>query len=106
MVSVDLLYSGLMLTAGILSVGAGVLLTAAVVTLVPLPQKAQPSAATISSRGSGVSRGFPSRRLAPNDVPSNHVSPIHGSEESSPPRSLPQALPQRALLGRSVRLIQ
>jgi hypothetical protein len=107
MESVDLLYSGLMVTAGILSVGAGVLLTAAVVSLVPLPRKAQPSAATISSRGSGVSRrGFPLRRLAPSDVPSNHVSPSHGSEKSSSTRSLPEALSQRTLLGRPVRLIQ
>ena len=107
MESVDLLYSGLMLTAGILSIGAGVLLTAACVTLVPLPRRAQPSAATISSRGNGVSRrGFPSRRLASNDVPPSYVSPSYGSEESSSPRPLPEALSQRTLLGRPVRLIQ
>jgi hypothetical protein len=97
MEGVDLLYSGLMLTAGILSVGTGVLLTAALVTLVPLPRNQRTSTATISSRGSSVSR---------RDFPLKRASLNHGSEESPSPRSLSETLPQRIVLGRPVRLIQ
>ena len=80
----DLLYSGLMLAAGMLSLWTALLLTAAFVGLIPSLRKSAPSTATISS---------------------TERQP-HGTEESAPPRSLSEALPQRSILGRALRLIQ
>jgi len=78
----DLLYSGLMFAAGMLSVWTAVLVTATFVSLARSLRKSAPSAATISS--------------------TKH----HGAEEPTPPRSLLEALPQWSRLGRSLRLIQ
>jgi len=48
----DLLYSGLMFAAGMLSVWTALLLTATLVALAPSLRKSAPRAATISSIGS------------------------------------------------------
>jgi hypothetical protein len=65
----DLLYSGLMFAAeGMLLLWTAVLLTAAVVVLGPSARKSAPSAATISS------------------------TTVHGAEEPTSPRPLPDAL--------------
>lgn len=84
----DLLYSGLMFAAGMLSLWTALLLTAAFVFLSPWPRKSAPSAATISSR--------------------THTAayPDHGAEEATPSDSLPQASPQRSARRRTLRLIQ
>ena len=79
----DLLYSGLMFAAGMLSVWTALLLTATFVALAPSLRKSAPAAATISSR--------------------RRNSPHHGAEEPTPPRSLSEALPPRSHLGSSVR---
>ena len=78
----DLLYSGLMFAAGMLSLWTALLLTAAFVALAPSLRKSAPTAATISSTRS------------------------HAAEEPTPPRSLSEALPQRPHLGRVLRFIQ
>ena len=83
----DLLYSGLMFAAGMLSLWTALLLTATFVALAPALRKSAPDAATISSTRS-------------------HASAHHGTEESTPPSSLSEALPQRSVLGRSLRSIQ
>ncbi len=68
--NVDLLYSGMIFAAVILSAGTGVLLTAAFVTLLPWQRKSAPRAATISSS-------------------SGNLSFKHGAKEPTPSRSLP-----------------
>jgi hypothetical protein len=73
----DLLYSGLMFAAGMLSVWTALLLTAAFVILAPSFRKSAPPAATISSTTS--------RR-----------SLRHGAEEPTPPCSVSEALPQQS----------
>ena len=78
----DLLYSGLMFAAGMLSVWTVLLLTATLVGLAPALRKSAPAAATISS------------------------TEPHAAEEPTPPRSLSEALSQRSRLGRALRLIQ
>ena len=83
---VDLLYSGLMFAAGMLSLWTALLLTAAFIVLAPTLRKSAPSAATISSTRSRV--------------------PTHDPEEPTPPGSLSEALPQRSVLGRPLRSIQ
>src|SRR6266446_4439871 len=83
----DLLYSGLMFAAGMLSLWTALLLTATFVALAPALRKSAPSAATISSTRS-------------------HASTHHGAEEPTPPSSLSEALPQRSVLGRPLRSIQ
>ena len=83
---VDLLYSGLMFAAGMLSVWTALLLTAAFIVLAPELRKSAPTAATISSTGSG-----------------SHS--VHGAQESTPPRSLSEALPRRSHFGSSMRPI-
>jgi hypothetical protein len=83
----DLLYSGLMFAAGMLSLWTALLLTATFVALAPALRKSVPSAATISSTRS-------------------HAPTHHGAEESTPPSSLSEALPQRSVLGRPLRSIQ
>ena len=83
----DLLYSGLMFAAGMLSVWTALLLTATFVALAPTFRKSAPGAATISSTRS-------------------HVPKHHGAEELTPPGSLSEALPQRSVLGRPLRSIQ
>jgi hypothetical protein len=92
----DLLYSGLMFAAGMLSLWTALLLTAAFVALAPSLGKSAPAAATISSTSS---RDRKRRALA------DRALSDHGAEELTPPRSLSQALPQRSRLGRALRLI-
>jgi hypothetical protein len=93
----DLLYSGMMFAAGMLSLWTALLLTAAFVALAPSFQKSASSAATISSRRSLT---LNSRALGRSAL-SNH-----GAEESPSSHSLFKALPQRSVLGRIVRFIQ
>src|SRR5271157_6076773 len=83
----DLLYSGLLLAAGMLSVWTALLLTATLVALAPSLRKSAPTAATIS-------------------YTRPHGPTHHGAEEPTPPRSLPEALPRRCRLVRTLRLIQ
>ena len=80
----DLLYSGLMFAAGILSVWTALLLTATCVALAPALRNSAPTAATISS----------TRRDA-----LTH----HGAQETTSSDSLSEALPPRPQLGRSMR---
>jgi len=80
----DLLYSGLMFAAGMLSVWTALL--AAFAVLAPSLRKSASSTATISSTLSSTQR--------------------HAAEEPTSPRSLSEALPQRSGLGRALRLIQ
>ena len=75
----DLLYSGLMFAAeGMLLLWTAVLLTAAVLVLGPSARKSAPGAATIAS------------------------TTLHGAEEPTSTRPLPEALPSRPLSGRSL----
>jgi hypothetical protein len=97
MESADLLYSGLMFAAGMLSLWTAVLLTAAFVALAPSLRKSAPTAATISST---ERRDLAQHRLAQHDLAQ------HGAEKPTPARSLSEALPQRSVLGRALRLIQ
>jgi len=83
----DILYSGLMFAAGMLSVWTALLLTVTFVTLAPSFRKSAPTAATISSTR-------------------NRGCLNHGAEQPTPPRSLSEALPRRTRLGRALRLIQ
>jgi hypothetical protein len=92
----DLLYSGLMFAAGMLSVWTALLFTATVVALVPsfrksaLRKSAPPTATISSTRRQNLIR-----------------PPTHdGAEEPTPACSLSEALPQRSRLGRALRLIQ
>jgi hypothetical protein len=82
----DLLYSGLMFAAGMLSLWTALLFTAAFAALVPSLRKPGSSAATILS--------------------TRNLLIAHGAEESTSSYSLSQAPPQRPVLGRGVRLIQ
>jgi len=84
----DLLYSGLMFAAGMLSLWTALLLTAAFVFLSPSARKSASGAATISS-----SRN---RAAYQNDV----------AEEATPPGSLSQASPQRSARERVLRFMQ
>lgn len=93
----DLLYSGLMFAAGMLSLWTALLLTAAFVALAPSFQKSASSAATISSRRSHTSSNHALR---------NHALDNHGAEESPSPHPLFEEIPQRSVLGRIVRFIQ
>src|ERR1700691_3219362 len=87
----DLLYSGLMFAAGMLSLWTVLLLTAAIVVLAPRLRKSATGAATISS-----TRGL-AERFA------NHHFEQHGAEEATPARSLSQAISGRPHLGSTVR---
>jgi hypothetical protein len=78
----DLLYSGLMFAAGLLSLWTALLVTATLVAVASSLRKSAPGAATISS------------------------TQRHGAEEPTPSRSVSEALPQRSVLGRPLRLIQ
>ena len=103
----DLLYSGLMFAAGMLSLWTAFLFTAAFVALAPSFQKSSSSAATISSRRSHTSRNHALRNLAlDSHALENLAFDNHGAEESPSPHPLPEALPQRSVLGRIVRFIQ
>jgi hypothetical protein len=75
----DLLYSGLMFAAGMLSLWTALLITAAFVALAPSLGKSAPAAATISS--------------TEGHDPTHRASRHHGAEEPTPPRSLSEALP-------------
>jgi hypothetical protein len=99
----DLLYSGLMFAAGMLSVWTALLLTATFVVLAPSLRKSASRAATISSIGSRSS----GERSEQHSKERSARRPIHhGAEEPTPPRSVSEALPQRSGLGRALRLIQ
>jgi hypothetical protein len=89
---VDLLYSGLMFAAGMLSVWTVLLVTATFATLSPSLRKTAATTATISSRE--------------RHVPAHQVPVHHGAEKATPPRSVSEALPQRPVLGRALRPIQ
>ena len=95
----DLLYSGLMFAAGMLSLWTALLVTAAFVNLAPSLRKSAPYAATISSTKLHSFTRQSSRRNSIN-------SSTNGAQEPTPPRSLSEALPQRSILGRALRLIQ
>lgn len=84
-----LLYSGLMFTAGMLSLWTALLLTATFVALAPSQRKSATTAATISST-----------------KPQHHGSKKSSTEEPASARSVSEALPQRSILGRAVRIIQ
>ena len=92
----DLLYSGLMFAAGMLSLWTALLLTAALVVLAPSLRKSAPTAATISSTRSRVIH-----RLWTTDSPA-----FYGAEQATPSRSLSEALSKRSRLGRALRSIQ
>ena len=79
----DLLYSGLMFAAeGMLLLWTAILVTAAVLVLGPAARKSAPGAATIAS------------------------TTLHGAEEPTSPRPLPEALQERSAVGRSLRTVQ
>lgn len=100
----DLLYSGLMFAAGMLSLWTALLLTAAFVALAPSLGKSAPSAATISSTNG---RDLTRHALADRTLSDRSLSESdYGAEESTPARSLSKASPQRSRLGRALRLIQ
>ena len=84
----DLLYSGLMFAAGMLSLWTALLLTAAFVVLAPALRKSTSTAATISSTGS---RDLKDRALADRTLSDRTLSD-HGAEESTPARSLSQTV--------------
>ena len=86
----DLLYSGLMLAATLLTLWVLLLLGATFVVATEWLRKSAPSAATISSENGALAR----------------ASSKNGPEEPASSLSLPQTLPQRSILGRTVRLIQ
>src|SRR5271155_3254677 len=96
----DLLYSGMMFAAGMLSLWTALLLTATFIALTPPLRKSAPSAATISSTGRRLANHQPNRR------PTNPGPTNHGAEEPTPPRSVSEALPRRSVLGWALRLIQ
>src|SRR5258708_38398903 len=75
-----------MSAGGRLSLWTAFLLPAPFVPPAPAQKKPAPAAATISSTRS-------------------HVPTHHGAEESTPTRSLSEALPQRSVLGRALRPI-
>ena len=103
----DLLYSGLMFAAGMLSLWTALLFTAAFIALAPSFQKSASSAVTISSRRSHTSRSHALRNLAlDSHALDKHALDNHGAEESPSPNPLSQALSQRSVLGRIVRFIQ
>ena len=93
----DLLYSGLMLAAGILSLWTALLLTAAFVALAPSLGKSASTAATISST---------KRHALADRALTDRAFTDHGAEETTPARSVSEALPRRSRLGRALRLIQ
>lgn len=93
----DLLYSGLMFAAGMLSLWTALLLTAAFVALAPSLGKSAPTAATISST---KGHALADRTLT------DRAYTDHGAEEATPARSVSEALPRRSRLGRALRLIQ
>ena len=98
----DLLYSGLMFAAGMLSVWTALLLTVAFFVLAPSLGKSASTAATISSTGSHALTDHALTAHAVTDRAPVH----HGAEETTPARSVSEALPQRSRLGRPLRLIQ
>lgn len=78
----DLLYSGLMYTAEVMSIlWTAVLLAAAYLVFCP-SRKSEPAAATISS------------------------TRLHGPQEPTPPGPISEALSQRPSAGRAVRSVQ
>src|SRR5271166_2514476 len=98
----DWLYSGLMFAAGILSLWTALLLTAAFIALAPSFRKSAPTTVTISSTTGRRSQ----QRLLPYERRLTRRPNPHGAQEPSSSRSLSEALPQRSLLGRALRLIQ
>lgn len=98
----DLLYSGLMFAAGMLSLWTALLLTFTFIVLAPSLRKAAPSAATISSAGSADLK-----RSGSTDIGLQHPGlKYYDAEKATPPGSLSQTLPWRSRLGRALRIIQ
>src|ERR1700722_1231429 len=93
----DLLYSGLMFAAGMLSLWTALLVTATLIALAPSPRKSASSAATISSTGLHTALPSSVRRSVDGSVQ-------HGAQETALPRSVSQTISQRSVLGRAVRL--
>jgi len=93
----DLLYSGLMFAAGLLSLWTALLLTAAFVALAPSLGKSASTAATISST---------KRHALADRALTDRAYTDHGAEETTPARSVSEALPRRSRLGRALRLMQ
>jgi len=93
----DLLYSGLMFAAGMLSLWTALLLTAAFVALAPSLGKSASTAATISST---------KRHALADRALTDRAFTDHGAEETTPACSVSEALPRRSRLGRALRLIQ
>src|SRR5271163_3997198 len=93
----DLLYSGLMFAAGMLSLWTVFLLTAAFVVLAPSLRKSAPTAATISSTGSCF-HGYhaPANRALEDRVFKDRAFKDHGAAKTPAPRSLSEALPWRS----------
>jgi hypothetical protein len=103
----DWLYSGLMFAAGMLSLWTALLLTAAFLALAPALRKSAPAAVTISSTTGRSSEQRSEQRSEKRSEQRSAQHPSHhAAQEPSSPRSLSEALPQRSLLGRALRLIQ
>jgi hypothetical protein len=82
----DILYSGLMFAAGMLSLWTALLVTATFVALTPSLRKSAPTAATI--------------------LPTRSRLIAHGAEKPTPSHSLSEAPQEWPLLGWIVRFIQ
>ena len=93
----DLLYSGLMFAAGLLSLWTALLLTAAFIALAPSLGKSASTAATISST---------KRHALADRALTDRAYTDHGAAETTPARSVSEALPRRSRLGRALRLMQ
>src|SRR5580700_9392539 len=107
----ELLYSGLMFAAGMLSLWTAVLLTAAFVVLAPRLRKSATVAATISSTRSlaerFADRSFADRFFVDHSFADRRSedfrSQQHGAEEATPACSLSQTISDRPDLGINVR---
>jgi hypothetical protein len=103
----DLLYSGLMFAAGMLSLWTLLLLlTAALFALAPSLRKSFPEAATISPAGSVHKYCLDARSARKDRVSADHALPNDGAAKTPASRSLSEALSWRPRLGRVLRLIQ
>jgi hypothetical protein len=104
----DLLYSGLMFAAGMLSLWTALLLTATFVALAPSFRKSASAAATISSTSSRLLTDLRSedRRLEDRHLKDRSSAKDDGSQEPTPSSPVSEALSQRTVLGRPLRLIQ
>src|SRR5277367_4229887 len=98
----DLLYSGLMFAAGLLSLWTALLLTATFVALAPSFRKSASAAATISSTRSRVltDRHLTDRHLEGCQSKDRSSAKDHGAQEPTPSSPVSEALSQRTVLGR------